>query len=222
MFVQKLDLESVSVFGFISVLCCCCWLFSGQQHHEKRKQMQACCQGNRLRSTRQVEFSHFLIGIGTREPHLHAASAVFSESCVLVRIGPDLLTHTLSGGEYLWPEAALRTARTPVSAWERQTDENLFLPPTKNKNKWHVWEMNERWTFAPVPSLMPVLFTGVVVLTVLIPVVTVLQTQRHVQDSLLPPRLICLYDTNTTTTFSSDKMWSVLSFESWKIKSNVM
>lgn len=51
-------------------------------------------------------------------------------------------------------------------------------------------------TRAPVPSVVPVILAGEIILAVFPPAVAVFHTQRHIQDSLLTPALIHLHTTD--------------------------
>jgi len=80
---------------------------------------------------------------------------------IKVGVGPDLFTHGLGCGINFGPLCALAACRAFVN------------------------------TRAPVPSLVPVTLASEIILAVLPPFVAVFLTQRHIQDSLLTPALIC-------------------------------
>lgn len=94
------------------------------------------------------------------EPELHAEPAVALVRGVLVGVAPDFLAEILGGGKDVGELAAPLPGRTPVHPG------------------------------APVPAFVPILHTGVFSTAVLVPGLTVLDTQGDVHNPLLPPALI--------------------------------
>lgn len=75
----------------------------------------------------EVVLGHLLVGVGSCEPKLHAATRVFGIGGVKVRVGPNLFTHGFGCCKGISPFSALAVCRTLVGTCERNVENSINL-----------------------------------------------------------------------------------------------